>query len=89
MDEEMYDHHYPLQAHIYLLALHRFLKWRLPNYSETKHLGGYIYVFLRGLPDNKDLEEKNYPVRTPGLIIEPAPLKRIQELDFLIKRQNK
>jgi len=89
MDEEMYHHHYPLQAHIYLLALHRFLNWRLPNYSPQKHLGGYIYVFLRGLPDKEDLEEKNYPQETPGLIIEPAPLERIKKLDLLIKRQHK
>ncbi|MBW3042251.1 UvrD-helicase domain-containing protein [Prochlorococcus marinus] len=89
MDEEMYHHHYPLQAHIYLLALHRFLNWRLPNYSPQKHLGGYIYVFLRGIPDNRDLEKMNYPQRTPGLIIEPAPLKRIKKLDLLIKKQNK
>ena len=52
------DSHYPLQAHIYLLALHRFLNWRLPDYSPQKHLGGYIYVFLRGLPDKEELEEK-------------------------------
>ena len=89
MDEEMYQHHYPLQAHIYLLALHRFLNWRLPKYSPQKHLGGYIYVFLRGLPDKKDLEEKNYPQKTPGLIVEPAPLERIKKLDLLIKRKNK
>ncbi len=85
MDEEMYHHHYPLQAHIYLLALHRFLNWRLPNYSAQKHLGGYIYVFLRGLPDEKDLEKNNYPQSIPGLIVEPAPLERIKKLDLLIK----
>ena len=88
MDEEMYHHHYPLQAHIYLLALHRFLNWRLPNYSPQKHLGGYIYVFLRGLPDEGDLEEKNYALRTPGLIVEPAPLERITKLDLLIKSKS-
>ena len=89
MDEEMYHHHYPLQAHIYLLALHRFLNWRLPEYSPQKHLGGYIYVFLRGLPDKRHLEEKDFPQRTPGLIVEPAPIKRIRKLDLLIKRQYK
>ncbi len=89
MDEEMYHHHYPLQAHIYLLALHRFLNWRLPNYSPQKHLGGYIYVFLRGLPDKSDLEEKNSPQTTPGLIVEPAPIERIKKLDLLIKGQHK
>ncbi len=89
MDEEMYHHHYPLQAHIYLLALHRFLSWRLPDYSPQKHLGGYIYVFLRGLPDKEDLEKKNFAQMTPGLIVEPAPIERIKKLDLLIKRQHK
>ncbi|WP_413684170.1 UvrD-helicase domain-containing protein [Prochlorococcus sp. MIT 1011] len=89
MDEEMYHHHYPLQAHIYLLALHRFLNWRLPDYSPQKHLGGYIYVFLRGLPDKEELEEKNFLQWTPGLIVEAAPIERIKKLDLLIKRQHK
>tara|TARA_Y100001968_G_scaffold59471_1_gene50513 strand:+ start:7000 stop:10785 length:3786 start_codon:yes stop_codon:yes gene_type:complete len=89
MDQEMYHHHYPLQAHIYLLALHRFLNWRLPNYSLEKHLGGYIYLFLRGIPDNKDIEINNYRKRIPGLIIESAPIERIKELDSLIKRVSK
>ena len=87
MDEEMYHHHYPLQAHIYLLALHRFLNWRLPNYSPQKHLGGYIYVFLRGVPDKEELDHKNIPAgRTPGIIVEPAPIERIKKLDLLINR---
>jgi exodeoxyribonuclease V beta subunit len=46
-------------------------------------------VFLRGLPDKRDLEKKNYPKKTPGLIIEPAPIERIKKLDLLIKRQTK
>ncbi len=85
MDKEMYTHHYPLQAHIYLLALHRFLNWRLPDYSPQKHLGGYIYVFLRGIPEKKDIIKRNYPDQIPGLIIEKAPLERIKRLDSIIR----
>ncbi len=85
MDKEMYTHHYPLQAHIYLLALHRFLSWRLPGYSPQKHLGGYIYLFLRGIPDKKDIIKRNYPDQIPGLIIEKAPLERIKRLDSIIR----
>ena len=29
----MADSHYPLQAHLYLVALHRYLGWRLPGYT--------------------------------------------------------
>ena len=50
IEAQMVEHHYPLQAHLYLVALHRFLKWRLPNYLPEQHLGGYIYLFLRGIP---------------------------------------
>ena len=39
--------------------------------------------------DERDLKEKNYPQRTPGLIVEAAPIERIKKLDLLIKRQNK
>ncbi len=85
MDKEMFTHHYPLQAHIYLLALHRFLSWRLPDYSPQKHLGGYIYLFLRGIPDKQDIITRNYPNQIPGLIIEKAPLERIKKLDSIIR----
>ncbi len=32
--------HYPLQALLYLVALHRYLRWRLPGYDPAAHLGG-------------------------------------------------
>ena len=38
---------------------------------------------------NLSLEEKNISQRTPGLIVEPAPIERIKKLDLLIKRQHK
>ena len=31
--------HYPLQALLYLVALHRYLRWRLPGYDPERHLG--------------------------------------------------
>ena len=39
MEEQMLHHHYPLQAHLYLVALHRHLRWRLPDYDPEQHLG--------------------------------------------------
>ena len=54
MHEQMIHHHYPLQAHLYLVALHRHLQWRLPGYDPTRHLGGYAYIFLRGMPGSTD-----------------------------------
>lgn len=40
---------YELQYALYLLALHRLLRGRIPNYSYDQHIGGAAYFFLRGL----------------------------------------
>ncbi len=45
----MADHHYPLQALLYAVALHRYLRWRLPGYDPAVHLGGAAYLFVRGM----------------------------------------
>ncbi|HQV22405.1 MAG TPA: hypothetical protein PLJ88_04890, partial [Agitococcus sp.] len=47
--ESMSSHGYPLQAAIYALALHRWLKSRLANYQPQQHLGGVFYLYLRGM----------------------------------------
>ncbi len=84
MENQMLHHHYPLQAHVYLVALHKYLKWRLQNYDPSKHLGGYIYIFLRGIPSQSELNNNNSKDMTPGIIIEKAPIKRVLEFDKLI-----
>jgi len=86
MEQQMLHHHYPLQAHLYLVALHRYLTWRLPNYDPNRHLGGYAYVFLRGLPGEQAMENDSLREPIPGLIVEPAPLKRILQLDRLLMK---
>ncbi|MDF2822709.1 MAG: recB [Mycobacterium sp.] len=40
---------YPLQALLYCVVLHRFLRWRQPDYEPGRHLGGVLYLFLRGM----------------------------------------
>ncbi len=45
----MQDAHYPLQAALYAVALHRYLRWRLQGYDPGRHLGGAAYLFLRGM----------------------------------------
>jgi exodeoxyribonuclease V beta subunit len=45
----MIEAHYPLQALLYDVAVHRFLRWRLPSYDPAAHLGGVLYLFLRGM----------------------------------------
>jgi exodeoxyribonuclease V beta subunit len=46
---EMVRAHYPLQALLYSAALHRFLRWRQPGYEPARHLGGVLYLFVRGM----------------------------------------
>ena len=41
--------HYPLQALFYLVALHRYLRWRLAGYDPAADLDGARYLFLRGM----------------------------------------
>jgi exodeoxyribonuclease V beta subunit len=40
---------YPLQALLYVVVLHRFLRWRQPEYDPARHLGGVLYLFVRGM----------------------------------------
>ena len=47
--EGMIEAHYPLQALLYNVALHRYLRWRQPDYDPEVHLGGVLYLFLRGM----------------------------------------
>ena len=40
MAAAMIGSHYPLQALLYSVALHRFLRWRQPGYDIERHVGG-------------------------------------------------
>jgi exodeoxyribonuclease V beta subunit len=49
LETAMIEAHYPLQALLYAVALHRYLRWRQPGYDPDVHLGGVLYLFLRGM----------------------------------------
>jgi exodeoxyribonuclease V beta subunit len=49
LSAEMYRHHYVLQALLYTVALHRYLRWRLPGYDPQRNLAGVLYLFVRGM----------------------------------------
>ena len=49
LPEAMMGAHYPLQALLYAVALHRLLRWRQPGYDPDVHLGGVLYLFVRGM----------------------------------------
>jgi exodeoxyribonuclease V beta subunit len=58
LTEAMLEAHYPLQALLYCVALHRYLRWRQPGYDPDRHLGGVLYLFVRGMsgPDTPRLD---------------------------------
>jgi exodeoxyribonuclease V beta subunit len=46
----MAEHRYDIQGAIYMLAVHRLLRARLgADYSPHEHLGGAVFLFLRGI----------------------------------------
>ena len=49
MVEAMLHSDYPLQALLYSVVLHRFLRWRQRGYDPARHLGGVLYLFVRGM----------------------------------------
>jgi exodeoxyribonuclease V beta subunit len=44
---------YVLQYLLYTVALHQYLRLRLPGYSYEKHFGGLYYLFVRGMDPDK------------------------------------
>ncbi len=52
LDAAMAHHAYHLQALLYMVALHRYLRVRMHGYDYDAHIAGYLYVFVRGVrPD--------------------------------------
>ncbi|MFH0998182.1 MAG: exodeoxyribonuclease V subunit beta [Pseudomonadota bacterium] len=67
MEKAMLEHRYDLQYVLYILALHRLLKARLPGYDYKLHMGGAVYLFLRGV---NDMGQGIYPDKPPQSLIE-------------------
>ncbi|GED22318.1 RecBCD enzyme subunit RecB [Halomonas halmophila] len=74
MTEAVLAKRYDVQYCLYLLALHRLLKARQPGYDIERHLGGALYVFLRG---------SRSPSR--GVHAECPPRELIEGLDALFR----
>jgi exodeoxyribonuclease V beta subunit len=60
--------HYHLQAILYMTALHRFLRWRLPGYDPDRDLAGVLYLFVRGMTGAADGTGIHAWRPPPGLI---------------------
>ncbi|SEA55674.1 DNA helicase/exodeoxyribonuclease V, beta subunit [Thiothrix caldifontis] len=76
MQEAMAEHHYYLQYLIYCLALHRYLQQRLPRYDWEQHVGGALYLFLRGMTPEQ---------AGSGVFFHKPALVLIEALDHLIQ----
>lgn len=81
----MVQHHYPLQALLYTVALHRYLRWRLPGYRPDRHLGGAAYLFVRGMVGPETPQVDGQPF---GVLSWPVPHQLVVGLsDLLHSRQ--
>lgn len=75
MNQCVLSHRYDLQYALYTLALHRLLKLRISDYDYDSHMGGAVYMFLRGMqhPD------------TQGLHYQRPNRQLIEQMDSLFK----
>jgi exodeoxyribonuclease V beta subunit len=74
----MLNKRYDLQAVLYLLALHRLLKSRLgDSYDYDQHIGGFVYLFLRGAK-----------TASAGRVTDKPPRLLIESLDALFNGQS-
>jgi exodeoxyribonuclease V beta subunit len=74
MRNAVLHHRYELQYSLYTLALHRLLRSRMPDYDYERHVGGAVYLFLRGSAAPRG-----------GLHLERPPLALIEGLDALFE----
>jgi len=77
MHNEMLGSHYYMQLYIYTLALHMHLSNCLSDYDYDAHIGGGLYIFMRGI--NSDGDEGIYHHRPKKEII--------VEMEKLVRRQ--
>jgi len=80
MVEMMEEHGYALQATLYSVALHRYLRWRLPNYNPDTHFVGSAYLFLRGM------SVTNAPTDPRGVLFWRIPTPALVALDRLFDK---
>jgi exodeoxyribonuclease V beta subunit len=74
LEHAMAEHRYDMQAALYMLALHRLLQKRLADrYDPAQHLGGAVYLFLRGIqgPEN-------------GVYLVPPSIDMLSALDQML-----
>lgn len=77
----MAEHGYHWQYLLYTVALHRFLSLRLPGYDYDRHMGGALYLFIRGVRPQWSNEDG-----TPsGVFFDKPDRSIIEAIDSLLK----
>ncbi|KHL73261.1 exodeoxyribonuclease V subunit beta, partial [Pseudomonas putida] len=74
MEKAILEHRYDLQYVLYLLALHRQLRARLSDYDYDQHVGGALFIFLRGASSSGH-----------GVYFVKPPRELIEALDALFR----
>jgi exodeoxyribonuclease V beta subunit len=80
MAEAMVEHQYPLQALIYSVALHRYLRSRVPGYDPAQHLGGAAYLFVRGMTGREERHDAGRPDGVFHWDIPPTVVSSLSDL---------
>ncbi len=70
LDEAMARESYVLQYLIYCVALHRYLRLRLPHYDYDRHFGGVFYLFLRGMNPDWGQDYGVFQHRPPAALVQ-------------------
>ncbi len=81
MTSAMLHSNYPLQALLYSVVLHRYLRWRLPGYDPERHLGGILYLYVRGMCGPETPEVDGIPC---GVFSWRPPAAMVVELSDLL-----
>nr|WP_235937493.1 exodeoxyribonuclease V subunit beta [Marinobacter caseinilyticus] len=77
MAQVVSEKRYDLQYALYLLALHRLLKARIPDYDYDRHMGGAVYLFLRGSGSD-----------SAGVHCDRPDRRMVEELDNLFRQRS-
>ncbi len=86
LDAAMGHSDYPLQALLYAAVLHRYLRWRLPDYDPERHIGGVLYLYLRGMcgPQTPLIEHRGEPGHPCGVFSWRPPVDLVLALSDLL-----
>jgi exodeoxyribonuclease V beta subunit len=79
--EAMGHSDYPLQALLYAVVLHRYLRWRQPGYHPGQHVGGVLYLYLRGMCGPGTPVTDGHPC---GVFSWRPPVALVEELSDLL-----